>query len=173
MAMPNEKKEKEVKQEKVEETKPIEAEKEEIEETKKTEQVETKEEPKNEEAVETKTEEAKEEEVKDEEEKPVVEEESNSAKGIAIEDLMTKQEFDEKMSAFEAKFEALVKENADLKEQNAQLLDGKNKAEAETENMRNKYERPDFGNVATKNIGNNGGTQSQYQSFDEYSKQFQ
>jgi len=172
--MPNEKKEKVVEQIKAYETIEKQDEKEIVEKKnddvveqkdgEKAEQKEIVEEKKND----TETEESKGEEKQE----PVVEEETTSHEAIRVEDLMTKEEFEAKMSAFEAKFEALVKENQDLKEQNAQLLDGKEKAEAETENLKNKYEKNDFGNIASKNIGSGEKVDGAYQTYAEYSKKF-
>ena len=168
--MPNEKIEKKDPQEKVEETEKVETEKveaEKKEETKPTEQ-EEKATEKKEEVVETKTEEEKADE---QDPAPVVEEEKESNKGVRVEDLMLKEDFEARFSALEAKLDAIIKESSDLKEQNAQLLDGKTKAENETENLKNKYERADFGNISSRNMGG-GNEPKQYQSFDEYSKEF-
>lgn len=172
--MPNEKKIEET-QKKVEDLKKDEPKKDEVDDKKETEQ---KVDEKVEETTEKKTEEVEEkaddkEEDEAEEEKEVeVQSETKSANAIRIEDVVTKEELDEKLQAFEAKYFALAEENKQLKEANAKLLDEKNKAETETEEMKNKYERSDFGNITTKGAGSNSDKGSSYQSFDEYSKDF-
>lgn len=115
----------------------------------------------NSEATETKNVEINEEnkeEVVDEtqNQQPQVQEVEEQGNGIRINDLVTKDELADRLSAIEAKFDAVVKENEDLK----------NKLVA----MQDKYENKDFGN----NSGNNISTKSKdvYSSFSEYSKQF-
>lgn len=172
--MPNEKKIEET-QKKVEDLKKDEPKKGEVDDKKETEQ---KVDEKVEETTEKKTEEVEEKaddkkEGEAEEEKEVeVQSETPSANGIRVEDIVTKEELDAKLQAFEAKYFALAEENKQLKEANAKLLDEKNKAETETEEMKNKYERNDFGNITTKGAGSNSDKGSSYQSFDEYSKDF-
>ena len=104
---------------------------------------------------------------------PVVEDETQTYNAIRVEDLVTKDMLTASIDALNAKLEALAKENADLLKQNAELKDGKEKAEAETENMKDKYERGNFGTQSSKNYGGNEPkAKGEYQSFDEYSKQF-
>lgn len=93
------------------------------EETKETEEVETKD------VEETNNEETPEEETV--EEKPTVEEVEPTGNGVRVEDLVTKDELMERLAAFEAKFDAVVKENQDLKD---------------------KYENKDFGNTQKKGV---------------------
>ena len=70
------------------------------------------EQPKKEEVVEEET-------IKEEPktENPEVQEVEPVGNGVRVEDLVTKDELMERLSAFEAKFDALVKENTDLKDQ--------------------------------------------------------
>ena len=76
--------------------------------------------------------------------------------GVRIEDLVTKEELTERLSSLEAKFDAVLKENVDLK----------NKLSA----MEDKYENKDFGNLQRKGII--GRDKDANSSFDEYAKQF-
>lgn len=173
--MPNKEKIEE-QQKKVEEVKETSTEKDEEEKKPEAEQKEEK----VEETKDTKTEETEAEEEKPidkneeeaEDDGKVVEEEVPSANAIRVQDIVTKAELDEKLQAFEAKYLALAEENKQLKEANAKLLDEKGKAETETEELKNKYERSDFGNITTKGAGSNSDKGSTYQSFDEYSKNF-
>lgn len=71
--------------------------------------------------------------------------------GVRVEDLVTKEELAEKFAALEAKYEAVIKENIDLK---------------------NKYENPDFGNHQRQGLIPQDETQRQYEDFDSYSKKF-
>ena len=52
---------------------------------------------------------------------PVVEETNQQENGIPISDVMLKSEFQKYVDSFEAKFNAIVKENKDLKEANDKL----------------------------------------------------
>lgn len=69
--------------------------------------------------------------------------------GIRIEDLVTKEDLNERFSALEAKFAAVVKENQDLKE---------------------KYENQDFGTSAKKGVDKPD--KDFNSSFDEYSSKY-
>lgn len=69
--------------------------------------------------------------------------------GINVNDLVTRDELAERFAALEAKFEAVVKENQDLKD---------------------KYENKDFGNYQKQGVLEN--EQPKYQDFDSYSKNF-
>lgn len=71
--------------------------------------------------------------------------------GVRVEDLVTKEELAEKFAALEAKYEAVIKENTDLK---------------------NKYENPDFGNHQRQGLVPQDEEQRQYEDFDSYSKKF-
>ena len=98
------------------------------------------------------------EEPKSTEEEPTaeVQETEPEGNGIRIEDLVTKEFLAEKLSALEAKYDAVVKENADLKEA--------------VSSMKDKYENSDFGGYQTKGMGSE--KEKSYESFDSYSKQF-
>lgn len=93
----------------------------------------------------------------------MVEETEPQGNGVNINDLVTKDMLTERLSALEAKFDAVVKENIDLK-------DKLSKSQEETDGLRDKYENKDFGNfnrqgVSTKNKDAN-------ETFESYSKQF-
>lgn len=94
---------------------------------------------------------------------PQVNETEQSGNGIRIEDLVTKEMLAERLAALEAKFDAVVKENDDLKNE----LSTKND---ELNGMKDKYENKDFGNFAKQGVQ----TKDKYanSSFDEYSKAF-
>ena len=141
--MPNEevKDEKKVEEtEKVEDTKATEAEVENKADNGEVEKTEEKE-----------TEVEKTEETPAEGDAPVVQEvdETAPANGIRVEDLVTKEELMERLSAMEAKFDAVVKENQDLKD---------------------KYENKDFGNNAKKGMPEKDKLANS--TFEEYSRQF-
>lgn len=76
--------------------------------------------------------------------------------GVRVEDLVTKEELSERLSSLEAKFDAVLKENVDLKE----------KLSA----MEEKYENKDFGNFQRQGVMEKN--KEANNSFDEYSKQF-
>lgn len=82
-------------------------------------------------------------------EKPQVQEEQGGGNGIRIEDLVTKEELASRLSALEAKYDAVIKENQDLKE---------------------KYENKDFGNFQKQGMVEKD--KQANSTFDEYSKQF-
>lgn len=84
-----------------------------------------------------------------------VQETEPQGNGILLNDLVTKDELKERLSAMEAKFDAIVKENQDLKN--------------ELSGMKDKYENKDFGNMQKQGVD---AKQNQYETFDEYSKQF-
>lgn len=83
--------------------------------------------------------------------------------GVRIEDLVTKSMLTEMFAALEAKIDAVVKENGDLKNAVANKDD-------ELNGMRDRYETPDFGNAQKKGVVTKD--KSANDSFDEYSKQF-
>lgn len=87
---------------------------------------------------------------------PKVESVEPTGNGVRVEDIVTKDMLAERLSAFEAKFEAVVKENNDLK----------NKLST----MEDKYENKDFGNFNKQ--GMLPKDKEANSSFDEYSKQF-
>lgn len=76
--------------------------------------------------------------------------------GVRVEDLVTKEELSERFSSLEAKFDAVLKENVDLKD----------KLSA----MEEKYENKDFGNFQKQGVMEKN--KEANNSFDEYSKQF-
>jgi hypothetical protein len=155
--------EKEVKTNEVE-TK-VETENNDVDKEKSTDVVETKEEDK--------VEEPKKEEPTAPTEEPTAQEEQPSApqvedtepqgNGIDINDLVTKDMLAQRLSALEAKFDAVVKENSDLKEK----LSSKSE---ELDGMKDKYENKDFGNFQKQGVM--AKDKSANSSFDEYSKAF-
>lgn len=94
---------------------------------------------------------------------PQVNETDPQGNGVRVEDLVTKEMLAERLAAFEAKFNAVVKENQDLKEQ----LSSKSE---ELDGMKDKYENKDFGNFQKQ--GMQVKDKQANSSFDEYSKQF-
>lgn len=133
-------------------------------EEKVTENVETKQEPvaekeKPETQVEEKVEDKVEEKVESEEPEmqgeeptegqPRVEGEQTAGNGIRLEDLVTKEELSVRLQALEAKYEAVIKENQDLKD---------------------KYENRDFGNFKKQGMVEKDNQANS--TFDEYSKAF-
>lgn len=91
-------------------------------------------------------------------------EEANDFKGIDINDVVLKGDLDERLNAMSAKLDAIIKENADLKDK---LAD----AEKQKNDLHKKYEYDDFGNQAQKDYGNVDNS-TPYQSADDYVKQF-
>lgn len=156
--------EKEVKTNEVETSK-VETENNEVDKEKSTDVVEK--DDKVEEKVEEKTEKTTEptdETAKDEEPTaPQVENVEPTGNGISIEDLVTKDMLTERLAAFEAKFNAVVKENEDLKNQLSAKSD-------ELNGMKDKYENKDFGNFQKQ--GMQVKDKHANSSFDEYSKAF-
>ena len=116
-------------------------------------------EPKSDENVEQK------EETTDEKEEPTeqVQETQPSGNGIRVEDLVTKDMLAERLSALEAKFDAVVKENEDLKNALSEKSD-------ELNGMKDKYENKNFGNFQKQGIQEKDKYANS--TFDEYSKQF-
>ena len=88
--------------------------------------------------------------------KEQVQETETDGNGVRIEDLVTKEELAERLSAMEAKFDAVLKENGDLK----------NKLSA----MEDKYENKDFGNCQKQGMIEKD--KQANSTFDEYAKQF-
>lgn len=157
--------EKEVKTNEVETSK-VETENNEVDKDKSTDVVDTKEEKveetdKKEEA----TAPTNEETTKDEEPTapPQVEDTPPQGNGVRVEDLVTKEMLAERLAALEAKFDAVVKENNDLKEK----LSSKSE---ELDGMKDKYENKDFGNFQRQGVMTKD--KSANSSFDEYSKAF-
>lgn len=156
--------EKEVKTNEVETSK-VETENNEVDNGKSTDVVETKEEKVEEtDKKEETTEPTEEDTAKDEEPTaPQVNETEPAGNGVRIEDLVTKEDLADRLAAFEAKLEAVVKENTDLKEQLANKND-------ELNGMKDKYENKDFGNFQRQGVQEKDKYANS--SFDEYSKQF-
>lgn len=94
---------------------------------------------------------------------PQVEDTEPQGNGIDINDLVTKDMLAQRLSALEAKFDAVVKENSDLKEK----LSSKSE---ELDGMKDKYENKDFGNFQKQGVM--AKDKSANSSFDEYSKAF-
>ena len=88
--------------------------------------------------------------------KEQVQETETAGNGVRIEDLVTKEELTDRLSALEAKFDAVLKENGDLK----------NKLSA----MEDKYENKDFGNFQKQGMLEKD--KQANSTFDEYAKQF-
>lgn len=156
--------EKEVKTNEVETSK-VETENNEVDNGKSTDVVETKEEKVEEtDKKEETTEPTEEDTAKDEEPTaPQVNETEPTGNGVRIEDLVTKEDLADRLAAFEAKLEAVVKENTDLKTQLANKND-------ELNGMKDKYENKDFGNFQRQGVQEKDKYANS--SFEEYSKQF-
>ena len=94
---------------------------------------------------------------------PQVNETEPQGNGVRVEDLVTKEMLAERLAALEAKFDAVVKENSDLKDK----LSSKSE---ELDGMKDKYENKDFGNFQKQGVQVKD--KQANSSFDEYSKQF-
>ena len=94
---------------------------------------------------------------------PQVNETEPQGNGVRVEDLVTKEMLAERLAALEAKFDAVVKENSDLKDE----LSSKSE---ELDGMKDKYENKDFGNFQKQGVQVKD--KQANSSFDEYSKQF-
>lgn len=109
------------------------------------------------------TDKKEEEPTKEEQTAPEVEETEPVGNGIRIEDLVTKDELMERLSAFEAKFEAVIKENTDLKNQLSA-------AKEESNGLKEKYENKDFGNFSPRGVVKPD--KDANETFESYSRQF-
>ena len=76
--------------------------------------------------------------------------------GVRVEDLITKEEFESRFAALESKYDAVVKENSDLKDALSK--------------MKEKYEDPNFGDYQKKGVAEKDDIAND--TFDSYSKQF-
>lgn len=114
------------------------------------------------EAVEKETEKVEKVETEKEPTEEVVENTEESGNGISIDQVVTKDILADALNSINAKLDAILKENSDLKNKLAEK-------ENEVNGMKEKYETNDFGNTAKKGVNANEKT---YTSFDEYSKQF-
>ena len=156
--------EKEVKTEK-EETKKVDSKNEgaekETEKTEKTEETDKKEEK-------------SEEENKPAEEQPSdeVQEVSNTAEGLTIDQIATKDMVNERFSALEAKIDAILKENADLKEEIAKEKSESAKKDDELNGMKEKYENSDFGTAQKKGMPSDMNKASSGSLFDDWMQQY-
>jgi hypothetical protein len=154
--------EKEVKKVEVEET---ETEKKDVVDKKDTDVAEKVEDTKDEKVEDVEDKDVKDEVVDDVDTKEALEVDETEpvGNGIRIEDVVTKDVLADRLSAFEAKLDAILKENEDLKNRLSAKDD-------ELNGMKDKYENNDFGNYQKK------GTQVKDKlansSFDEYSKAF-
>ena len=92
-----------------------------------------------------------------------VQETEGVGNGVRVEDLVTKDLLAERLAAFEAKLDAVIKENQDLK-------DELSKAKSETDGLKAKYEEKDFGG-AHKN-GTVAKDKDAEETFESYSRQF-
>ena len=92
-----------------------------------------------------------------------VEQTEETGNGVRVEDLVTKDLLTEKLAALDAKLEAVIKENSDLKKQLADKDD-------ELNGMKDKYETKDFGNFQKQGLHEKD--KHANSSFDEYAKAF-
>lgn len=91
-------------------------------------------------------------------------EQDNGGNGISIDDVMLKSEFQKYVESFEAKFNSVIKENQDLKNQKAEL-------EAKNNEYREKYENNSFGNYKD-NSTNDNNKSNNYESASDYFSKF-
>lgn len=162
--MPNEKeKVEDIKEnEKVEETKDgkvDEEKKETVEKDKAVDQVSEDTETKNAESAEKEEEKAQE---------PIVETtDEENVNAIPINELVTKEDLTARLSAFEAKLDAVIKENQDLKDKLAQ-------SQQDANDLRDKYENKDFGTLSRKGVAEKDkSAESTFgETFESYSKRF-
>lgn len=100
------------------------------------------------------------------EQAPQVQETEEQGNGVRVEDLVTKDMLADRLSALEAKFDAVIKENEDLK---AQITN----KEDELNGMKDKYENKDFGNVQKAGTSQDKKANNAFaESYAEYAKQF-
>jgi hypothetical protein len=92
-----------------------------------------------------------------------VEQTEETGNGVRVEDLVTKDLLTEKLAALDAKLEAVIKENSDLKKQLADK-------DGELNGMKDKYETKDFGNFQKQGLHEKD--KHANSSFDEYAKAF-
>lgn len=94
---------------------------------------------------------------------PQVQDTETQGNGVDINDLVTKEMLTEALKSMEAKFDAVVKENQDLKDKLSQ-------SKQDADDLREKYENKDFGNFNKQ--GMIAKDKQANATFDEYSKQF-
>ena len=161
--------EKEVKKDEVE-TEKVETENKEVDNEKSTEvakddvkEVEKKEEKVDETQKEEPTEKTEPDATEEEPTAPQVNDTEQTGNGVRIEDLVTKDMLAERLAALEAKFDAVVKENTDLKNELSNKSD-------ELNGMKDKYENKDFGGYQKQGVMQKDKYANS--SFDEYAKAF-
>jgi hypothetical protein len=91
------------------------------------------------------------------EEEKIVESVSPETNGVRIEDVVLKSELEDRLAALEAKLNAVIKENEDLKNQNSEL--------------KGKYEEHDFGTTTKKGILGTA-AEVKTEKFDDYAQNF-
>ena len=92
-----------------------------------------------------------------------VEDTEEMGNGIPLEQVVTKQYLAERLAALDQKYEAILKENTDLKETLSKIT-------AERDGLKDKYENKDFGNFQKK--GPQEPDKQANETFTEYSKRF-
>lgn len=92
-----------------------------------------------------------------------VAETQDNGNAVRVEDLVTKEMLKDMFAALEAKIDAVVKENGDLKNAIADK-------DSELKGVKERYETPDFGNAQKQGVQVKD--QKANELFDEYSKQF-
>lgn len=94
---------------------------------------------------------------------PQVQDAEPQGNGVDVNDLVTKEMFTEALKSMEAKFDAVVKENRDLK-------DALTQSKQDADSLRDKYENKDFGNFNRQ--GMIAKDKDANTTFDTYSKNF-
>ncbi len=94
---------------------------------------------------------------------PQVQDTETQGNGVDVNDLVTKEMLTEALKSMGAKFDAVVKENQDLKDKLSQ-------SKQDADDLREKYENKDFGNFNKQ--GMIAKDKQANATFDEYSKQF-
>lgn len=93
----------------------------------------------------------------------IVEDVEPVGNGVDINDLVTKDMLADRLSAFESKLDALIKENEDLKNKLAEK-------DGELNGMKDKYENKDFGTIQKQGVMPKN--KQANDTFAEYAKQF-
>lgn len=99
----------------------------------------------------------------DEEPTAQVQDAEPQGNGVDVNDLVTKDMLSEALKSMEAKFDAVVKENKDLK-------DALSQSKQDADDLRNKYENKDFGNFNKQGMLEKD--KQANDTFDSYSKSF-
>ena len=94
---------------------------------------------------------------------PTVSDAEAVGNGVRLEDVALKTDLHEAIAALEAKLDAFLKENKDLKEKLSE-------ADKDRDDLRKKYEEGDFGGYTKQGV--DGKNKSANETFEEYSKQF-